>query len=282
MSTISGSFKVLALPLLLGVLTSGCQVNPMAPTPAAILPTGLTNIAQMEVGGTNVFFSPTSIAPSPVCPMFLTATFAYSSGGLSNVYSKPGPAEGTQNHGTGIVYLGSSLCPGNNCIATPNYRGVGGPKGDFNNDYFLRYRGHKGPDPTNDYNSLQLKFSPAGNVEHDMSNYQGFIFWARGHGNFSVDLAARMNGNPGDFIAPTILSGAPYSGWNFYLKRFGKELNGDTEWKQISVRFSEMVQEYGLASDLPTVLRRMTGLQFDQQVPITADFQLDLDYIYFF
>lgn len=274
--------KTLAVAIVGAMVLGGCQVNPMASAPVAIAPTGLTNIAQVEVPGTNVFFRPTTRPPVPACAMFPSASFAYSYGlPKSTVYSNPSPSfpEGTPGAGAGIVYLGSNLCPGGNCINTPNYRGVGGPNGDFTNDYFLRYRGHKGPDPSLDYNSLQLKFSASGATEHDMSGYQGFAFWARGHGNFSVNIVARM---PIDGIAPTVIAGAPYSGWNFYLKRFGKELNGDTEWKQISVRFSEMVQEYGLASDLPTVVKRMTGLQFDQQVPVTADFQLDLDYIYFF
>jgi hypothetical protein len=155
----------------------------------------------------------------------------------------------------------------------PNYRGIGGPNGNFTTDYFVRWAGYKGPDASLDYSSLQMNWG----TERDLSGYRGISFWARGHGSFAVNLVAH---NVVDGLVP--IRPNSYNGWNFYLRRFGGELNGDTEWKEIIVYFDQMVQEYGLAADLPTVLKYVTGLQFDQQSPYTANFQLDLDYVRFF
>jgi len=269
---------------------SDCKCS-LAPGAGATAPTGMTYLAQQEVTGPNVFFRPvdfitTSSLPviAPTSPMFGGAAFAFSSGGASRVFSGAtvGNPNGTSGNGTAVVYMGPKpqMCPTLNCRDILNYRGAGGPNGDFSFDYFLRYRGHKGPDPSNDYNSLQMKFSATGATEYDLSGYQGFVLWARGTGNFSVNLVSRK---PGDFIVPAVPAGGfPYSGWNFYLRRFGSELNGNDDWKQVIVYFKDMIQEYGLAADLNTVIKRATGLQFDQQVPVSADFQLDLDYIYFF
>jgi len=100
-------------------------------------------------------------------------------------------------------------------------------------------------------------------------SYHGFIFYARGHGNFYVGLAGN---NLGD----------PYSTYNFYEKGFGSELTTDDQWHQITVNFSDMQQLYGTAADLNHVLAKCWGLQFNQEVPLSADFQLDVDYVRFF
>lgn len=281
----NASFCALAL---LGLVLGSCQVNAvgLGAPPTGTLP--FVGIAETAGPDEALVFAPTSgISPGSV---------AFGSGGI--VYMgcggatklKPGQAsvsnpEGlalTTNYTVTPLLMGPfpGLCPSNNCKSLPAYRGVGGPAGDFANDYFVRFAGYKGPNASTDYGNMTLRFSSGGGVPYDISAYRGIIFWARGHGNFAVSLAGRK---PGDGLSPPVTPAtAAYQDWNFYLRRFGNELNGDEQWKQIIVFFSDMVQEYGLAVDLNNVLKKCTGLQFDQQAPYTADFRLDVDYVRFF
>jgi hypothetical protein len=146
--------------------------------------------------------------------------------------------------------------------------GIGGPS-----DPFVRWQGVKGPDASQDYSSFTMYFAGTQvNYNVQAQGYRGFIFFARGSGNFGVSLSA---GNPGDGYS------GPYSGYNFYIKMFGNELDANS-WRQITVLFSEMVQLYGTATDINSVLRQAWGLQFEQQPPLQAEFSLDVDYVRFF
>jgi len=260
-------------------LTACTQSNPLA-SPAGGVQAGLAWNSSREMVVADLFFSPTSNSPNTLPPIGGTA-ITMGMGGKSK--ARFGNASVTFPNGNLLGGLGvhtsgnvlivgphtfapfTTLCPSFNCRDYAPARGIGGVNGDFASDFFMRYTGYKGPSPAYDYSSVQMPFAGA---PRDMSAYRGIIFWARGEGNFAVNL----NGNQPD----------PYSGYNLYLKRFGNELAGRDEWKEIIVYFEEMVQEYGLAADKANVLKKVTGLQFDQQAPYTADFQLDLDYIRFF
>jgi len=250
----------------LGACLAGCQ--PTNPLGSSSAPSQSLNVAGVkEIDDGELILSPPSTV-STGGTRFAGITTAYGSGGASSI--------------SPIHSLGASSCPGANCrgIGYEDFRGVGGTNGDFYGDFFIRYMGVKGPDPSNDYSHMTINFSASGATERDLSNYKGIVFWARGHGNFSVNLVARK---PGDGLSPANPpAGFPYADWNFYLKIFGNELAGDVEWKEIVVYFSDMVQMYGLAVDLQTVKAGAIGLQFDQQSPYTHDFKLDVDYVRLF
>lgn len=247
----------------LGLLLTACQPSPLGLGPTAQMPSmGYGGVQEINDG--ELIFSPQSTTPSPPIPRFITGGIAFGAGAPSTIQAKK--------------YYGPVDCPGLNCRDVPNSRGIGGPNGDFSNDYFYRYAGFKGPNPSTHYSNLKFNFTPNGGTGVDIRAYRGVVFWARGHGNFAVNLMGRL---PGDGIAPATTNYA-YSDYNFYLRRFGTELNGDVQWKEIVVYFTDMVQEFGLAMDLNTVLSKTTGLQFDQQLPYTPNFQLDLDYIRLF
>lgn len=147
--------------------------------------------------------------------------------------------------------------------------GIGGVSGDPCTDYFLRYQGYKGTDASCDFSSTTFFFKTvAADAEYDISRYRGFTFFARGKGNFGVSVSGNN-------------TGMPYSGYNFFTKMFGTELS-ETQWKQFTVVFTDMVQLYGQAADLKTVLKHAWGLQFNQEPPIITNFSLDIDYIQFF
>lgn len=279
---------------LFALVLAGCGQNPLGSSTNQTMPVlGFAAVSEVDDPvQPGLLYSPTWVSGTAGTRVLLFAAsggnVSFSSGGVSNLYagpSLPGSPNGTWGHGAAPLVLGPSswLCPSMNCSGTPNYRGVGGAKGDFASDFFLRYQGHKGPDPSLDYSSVQMKFSTAGASEFDVRGFRGIVFWARGHGNFSVNLVARK---PNDFISPAYptppLGVPPYSDWNFYMRRFGSELNGDEQWKEIVVYFDDMVQDYGLAVDIEKVKKAATGLQFDQQAPYTADFRLDLDYVRLF
>jgi hypothetical protein len=269
---------------------AACSPNPLAPVTGSDLQ-GPVSFGQAEIVGlgSDVLFSPTchsgaactsvrvlSPTNSPVINSS-PGLVIFGQGGASKTFQGPSSptanVDGYQMFGAQFsrppLILGplAWLCPSGSCAGTVKYRGAGGPTGDYSNDYFVRWRGFKGANASADYASMVMQFK-SGGAAADISVYRGFTFWARGHGNFAVNI---------DGAQPD-----PYSGYNLYLKRFGAELNGDEQWKQIIVYFSEMVQEYGQAADKPNVLKKAAGLQFDQQSPYTSNFQLDVDYVRFF
>jgi hypothetical protein len=268
---------------------SGCGTNPLGSSASQSLPAGVAPLAVTEQNASNVVFRPTGGTFPLLTPAFGGQGLTLSMGRFSYVYrgqSTLANPDGFIMGGGGLDWYGgqfalllgpySHLCPTGNCKDLPKYRGVGGPNGDFNSDYFVRWRGRKGSDAALDFSSLQMNFGAGDGTARDLSMYRGLVFWARGHGNFAVSLAGK-NG-----LNAVVGSVQPYTGWNFYLRRFGTELNGDTEWKQIIVFFDDMVQEYGLAADKQLVIQNASGLHFAQEAPFTEFFQLDLDYIQFF
>ena len=147
--------------------------------------------------------------------------------------------------------------------------GIGGVAKDPCTDYFVRYQGFKGTDASCDFSSITFFFKTVGaDAEYDISRYRGFTFFARGSGNFGVSIAGNN-------------TGVPYTGYNFFETVFGGGLS-PTQWKQFTIVFSDMTQLYGQAADLNTVLHHAWGLQFNQEVPYTNPFTLDIDYIQFF
>lgn len=281
----------IALPaLLIGALFSAsCQPNPLGLAPAVSSPAGITTLAVVETVVPGLVFMPNATFPPKTTAAYGNANMVYSMGRYSSVRQGPSSApnpDGTNFGGGGAAWYGGPtvlllgpyawLCPSGTCLNTPKYRGIGGPNGDYSADYFVRWQGHKGTDASLDFSSVQMNFGPGDGVPKDVSNYRGVVFWARGHGNFAINLAAK-NG-----LNTVTGSVQPYTGWNFYLRRFGNELNGDEDWKQIIVYFTDMVQEFGLAADKQLVLENISGLHFDQQSPYTQEFQLDIDYVQFF
>jgi hypothetical protein len=263
------AFNRASLGMMIGglglICLNACQPNPLGLAPVESSTVGVTFAGVSETATTGLIFSPATASASLVGGGIIST----SRGGASKVFSGPSSVafpDGVFGTGSTALIIGSANCPGLNCGTSPKYRGIGGASANFSNDFFVRWAGFKGPSASDDWSSLQFNFPG----ETDLRGYRGVVFWARGHGNFSVNLAA------------SLAAGGPYTGYNFYLRRFGNELNGDAEWKEIIVYFDQMVQEYGLAANLPTVLSRTTGLQFDQQSPYTANFQLDLDYVRFF
>jgi hypothetical protein len=108
----------------------------------------------------------------------------------------------------------------------------------------------------------------------DLSCYRGFMFYARGNGNFGVQFAAtgKKTGQAG-----------PYTDYNYYEYVFGPQMS-PTSWKQFVVNFDDpnFAQLYGASVDKALVIQKATGLQFIQETPYTQNFKLDLDYIRFF
>lgn len=269
--------RLFALPIAL--LLGGCQ-TPMDLGSSAGEAPSLGYTAVKEVTDSSTLFAPRSAAPATMVPAFPGGTAKVQCGSQGNIWRDPFGTSLASGTSITVPLAGPTLawCPSGSCADKPLLRGVGGPNGDFIQDFFARYAGTKGPDPSLGYNNFAITFSSTGLVEKDLSGYRGVIFWARGHGNFAVSLVAR-SGVDG---APQPLAPAPYTDWNFYLARFGGQLAGDEAWKEVVIYFSDMVQEYGLATDLTNVQRRATGLLFDQQAPVQTDFRLDLDYVRLF
>ncbi len=254
--------RIVPLLLLASVLSfnsCSCVKNPYDSSAGGVN-NGTTYLGVIEAQSSNTFFAPTS------------ATVTATNGGGPILYSWGGASK-TVIGSMAPVPQDITLCPiPCSNIWMRNGDGIGGPSGNFgSNDYYIRWAGHKGGDPSLDFSSMTMYIfgnqipSPALADNH----YQGFIFFARGHGNFYVSLAGAETGDP-------------YTGYNFYTKGFGTELTGDNSWHQITVLFSEMTQLYGQAADINNVLKKCYGLQFDQQPPLVADFQLDVDYVRFF
>lgn len=258
--------KVVAL--LVTAALAGCSPqNPMGPAPGGAMTNGTSYQAIKEVLTSDVLFSPSLNSPTvgwntTVSPAF-GGPIQYSLGGSSAVYLGP-TVPGT------YTPSGGNLQSTTIALGSP---GIGGVNGDYVNDHYIRWAGFKGPDASADFSSMSFFFKGSA-VDYSLSGhgYRGFIFFARGIGNFSVSIAGG-NGPAG-----------PYGlgAFNFYSKVFGGELAGPTQWKQITVLFSEMTQLYGQAADLNTVLGKATGLEFSQEAPISSNFQLDVDYIRFF
>ena len=223
---------------------------------------GTQYLGLIEASSPNVFFAPTSAVSVTPAVTSIGGPIFYSWGGASKtVIGSLAPAQ-----------QDISVCPipcGDTWMR--NGDGIGGPSGNFgSNDYYIRWAGHKGGDPTLDFSSMTL-YLFGNQTPYNLASlgYHGLIFFASGHGNFYVSLAGDNTGNP-------------YSGYNFFTKGFGTELTGDNSWHQITVTFSDMTQLYGQAADINNVLSKCYGLQFDQQPPLVADFQLDIDYVRFF
>lgn len=153
------------------------------------------------------------------------------------------------------------------------------------NDYYVRFQGkYIGvglPSPSLDYNELNIYYNGNAGPGVDISRYQGFTFYTRGTGNFSVCLiSGSQQGSP---AAP-----GPYIALNFYQYLFNSYLTGISPtqpWKQVAVYFSQMTQTYGTATNLQQVLQSFYGLQFMQTgspAPVEENFTLDVDYIRFF
>lgn len=262
--------------LLIGVVAAGallaqsCAKNPLASSAPGGLNNGTTYAYVNEALTGDVLFAPQS-ATDKTCrlPNF-GGPLVYSWGGASKVGIKsssgtPVFATVLPANATGANFYGQTPPTTDVLLYTG---GVGGPL-----DYFVRWTGYKGPDASLDYSSFTMYFAGS-QVSFDVKarGYRGFIFFARGTGNFGVSLSA---GNPGDGYA------GPYNGYNFYIKMFGNELDANN-WRQITVQFSEMQQLYGSAVDINDVLKAAWGLQFEQQPPLTPDFKLDVDYVRFF
>jgi hypothetical protein len=250
------------LPLLLigaGLAFSSCTCVRNPYEAGAGTNNGTTYLGIKEAASPNVLFAPTSAGMTSTS---LGGPIAYSWGGTSKTGTMASPT----------MPVDISLCP-IPCLSIlmKNGDGIGGPTGNFGaSDYYVRWFGHKGGDPTLDFSSMTM-YLFGNQIAFNLLpyGYHGLIFFARGHGNFYVSLAGLNTGDP-------------YSGYNFFTKGFGTELTGDGSWHQITVNFSDMTQLYGQAADIHNVLGKCYGLQFDQQPPLVPDFQLDIDYVRFF
>lgn len=258
------------------VLSSCTCRNPMtSPGAGYALNNGTTYKGIIEAPSNNVMFAPTSSGQTNTNGPNFGGPIMYSWGGASTTTiqaSAPTPV-----YATGAFSATSlGFAPPTNNIwllnGTGGYApGIGGPNGNFGpTDYYVRWAGSKGPDPNLDYSSMTMYFF-GNQIDYNLAQfgYKGFVFYARGHGNFYVALAANNTGNP-------------YSTYNFYTQAFGPELSGDDQWHQITVQFSDMTQLYGQAADMSKVLKKCWGLQFNQEVPLQSNFQLDVDYVRFF
>jgi hypothetical protein len=271
------AFAILAL--LGGLSMSGCTSNPMGtapgPSPLATATAGVTGyFGVTEVMNNSVLYSPTtagSVLTNPtfqpgcaLAPGGTGGTISYSFGGNSGVYISTAPGILQFFGQPGVVSPNLNVM-----LGTP---GIGGPMGDFKNDYYLIWRGHQGPNASTDYNSLVINFAAGTYTTFNLSCSRGFMFYARGNGNFGVQLGATGAKTTGY---------GPYTDYNYYEYDFGSQLS-PTEWKQFVVNFSDMQQMYGQAVDLQGVLKNAFGLGFLQETPYVQTYELDVDYIRFF
>lgn len=151
------------------------------------------------------------------------------------------------------------------------------------NDNYVRFTGkYTGiglPNGGTAYDELQIFYHGNAGPGVDVSHYQGFSFYTRGTGNFSVCLiSGSQSGSP---PAP-----GPYIQLNFYQYLFNNYLTGSPQWRQVVVYFQDMTQTYGLATNLQQVLQNFYGLQFQQLgspgPAVDENVWLDVDYIRFF
>jgi len=142
-------------------------------------------------------------------------------------------------------------------------------------DFYIRWEGHKvGANNSFDYANITMYFNSlrAPHSGLDMRKYQGFSFYARGKGNFGVGLNA---GNAG---------GLPYKDYNVFELVFGDQIIDENRWRQVVIYFQDMKQLYlgkGYVN-INDVLANLSGIQFQQETPVTQDFVLDIDYVRFF
>lgn len=241
-----------------------CAKNPLGSS-AGAGPTnnGTTYNGVVEAAGPNVIFSPGSASE-------LTTKWGgvidYSWGGASQVLI-----------GGVLTGIGAPpVCPNGTTSAVLDMRspGIGGSDGKFNpsTDYYIHFEGYKGPSAACDYNSLVVAFKAGTNVDVDLTQYHGFIFYARGTGNWGVQVSG---------LGVKTGQAGPYSDFNYYERVFGTELS-KTTWKQITVKWSDLQQLYGQAVDKTAALQKSVSLQFVQETPFTSNFTLDLDYIRLF
>jgi|GEM_PF-3061005 len=265
----------MGLGLTLTLLMCSCARNPMAPGTPSASTTNFSRPAEpMNVSG--LFFAPQSVNGNQ------TLGFVPGSAASGAAYL---------DFGTNWIDYTTLGAPYNLAFFGPNVwlrNGVSGtnPAGDaFSsnpNDYYLRFQGKFTgtglPNPSLDYNELNIYYNNNSGPGVDVSRFRGFSFYVRGSGNFSVTLiSGSQDGNP---AAP-----GPYIQLNFYQDLFNSYLTGPTQWKQVSIYFSQMTQTYGLATNLQQVLQNFYGLQFIQTgspAPVIKNFTMDLDYIRFF
>jgi hypothetical protein len=260
------------LPLLAALGLAACTQNPLGPVPGnapiANSQPGVTGLFGVKVTqGPSVLYAPqtqlagakSNAAFNPSCDptKFGGGQIIYSCGGNSGVY------DGANTLHSGSTYIANPL------VLSP---GIGGPAGDFQASWFQRWSGLRGPNPSSDYNSMKLLIRPGGGPI-DLSCYRGFSFYARGNGNFGVQLVAtgvKTQDGPG-----------PYLDWNFYESVFGPQLSPGS-WKQFIINFSDLQQLYGASVDLNAVIASATALQFTQESPFAARFTLDVDDVQFY
>ena len=173
----------------------------------------------------------TNISFQPGCDGFVVTaaggSIFYNLGGVSGVYDTGHTAapiyapNGLNFQDTQILLTASTL----------NYPGVGGPNGDFSNCYFLQFKGRKGPNAATDYDGLDINLVAGNQVPADISCYRGFIFFARGNGNWGVQL-----------ITPKITA------YNYYEDVFGSQLSASSGRNLFN--FSDMQQLFGQHVDL--------------------------------
>jgi hypothetical protein len=255
--------------LLGGAVIAGCVRNPVGPGPSGILLNNVTTYnGVIEQPSPDVLFSPGSV--TEVATSF-GGPIQYSWGGASlTTLLSTAPTAVAGNGPSSDIWIKTGTlasAPGPHQVIFQN--GIGGPSGNLSlYDYYIRWAGFKGPNASLDYSSMSMYIIGSG-IPYDLTRYKGFLFYARGHGNFEVTLSGNS-------------SGVPYSALNFYSYNFGPSLTGDDQWHEYLVQFTDMIQTYGQAADLNGVLKQCYGLQFDQLAPLTPNFQLDVDYVRFF
>lgn len=255
----------LGLAGLAGLTLLACAKNPLGSSAGSgPVNNGTSYMGVAEVVTADVLFSPNS---STEITAKSGAAIKYSWGGASKV-----DIPGFGSMGAGAPFT----CPASAQSTVLDLRspGIGGPDGTFNpaTDYYLHFSGFKGPSSACDYNSLYMALKPGAYVDVDLTKYRGFIFFARGTGNWGVQIEGHglKTGQSG-----------PYADFNYYERVFGSELSPST-WKQITVNWADLQQLYGQHVDLQAALAKSTALQFVQEAPFTSNFTLELDYIRFF
>ena len=256
------------------LVAAACAKNPLDPYVGGMpLSPGSGYAGVAEVINDQVLFAlssptpPTDLLSFAPCGLISSGTgsVSYSWGGASAVYLTTPP---------GILQYSNTVTSGdpNTTKLITASPGIGGPLGDFNNSYYLVFKGIHGTNSSTDYCSTVMNFQP-GSAPVNLSCDHGFTFWAKGFGNFGVQLAATCTCSG--------QSSGAYKDFNFYEYDFGSSLSRNT-WKQYQVNFTQMQQMYGLGTDMAPVLQQATGIQFIQESPYVSPFELDIDYVRFF
>lgn len=267
--------KLRAIFALVAVLViSSCAKNPLDPYVGSLpLGPGTGYAGVSETLDNQVLFRLTTASPVMDLLSF-TPCGLISSGQGSVSYSWGGASAVYLSSPIGVLQYANTVISGdpNTTKLITSSPGIGGPLGDFLNSYYLQFRGIHGSNSSSDYCSLVMNFQPGG-APVNLSCDHGFTFWAKGYGNFGVQLAATCTCSG--------QSSGAYKDFNFYEYDFGTNLSPN-QWKQFQVNFTQMQQMYGLGTDLAGVIREATGIQFIQETPYVSPFELDVDYVRFF